>query len=139
MKRPFTNYLKLLCKFLSTDEFKKLRDNSDLTDWYIKHYKSNKIYIVEDCTRYRGVHITYSLTYGNGSLYFYKENCKISLRTFSKAEYNLCIPTNLEGKDEFFNYIMQHDVDYLTYEDIEVLKEIKNLTIKITEKETING
>lgn len=139
MKRPISNYLKLLRKFLSTDTIEKVRDNSDISDWYVKQYESDKIVIVEECTRYNGIHKSYTVMYSTGSVSFYYDNCKISLSTFAKKQYNLLISIDIDGKDEFFNYMMNNNVDYITYEDVEVLKEIKNLTIKITEKETING
>lgn len=141
MKKPFTNYLKLLLKFLRVDEFNVSVDDCYRTDGYKLVYKSERIAISEEVVQYPRRKKYYSVQYGTGEIKFYssEEAIEITLRTFQKSDYDLKINADINGKDEFFNYIMQNNADYLTYEDVEVLKEIKNLTIKITQKDIING
>lgn len=141
MKRPFTNYLKLLRKFLSTDKFIITKDDCYRSHGYGLVYESERIIITEEESGFTTRRKRYTVNYGTGEIKFYAKEVgiQVTLRTFQKQDYTLRMILDINGKDEFFNYIMQHDVDYLTYEDLEVLKEIKNLTLKITQKETING
>ena len=133
MKRPFTNYLKLVMRYLKNDTFKIQADNSDVTDTYTKCYSSNKMKVlIKNTYRYYQKYSTsYEVLYSTGKISFNENNCYITLYTFGKREYNLQINLEIDGKDEFFNYIIEHHTDYLCYEDLLVLKEIKNLTLKI--------
>lgn len=65
--------------------------------------------------------------------------CQIQTRKFGepKSHYTY-IDLNITTRDEFFNHMMCNDIGTLTFEDLEVLKQIKNLTLKII-KGNLNG
>ena len=140
MKKPFTNYLKLLRAFLRTDKFVITKDDCYRPNGYELVFESERILISEE-QNYPPSTLYYLVKYGTGEVRFTSTDnaIKITLRSFQKANYDFRTSLDINGKDEFFNYIMHNDVDYLTYEDLEVLKEIKNLTLKIIKKEAING
>ena len=67
-----------------------------------------------------------------------RNECQIRTKSIGTQSSYTYIDLNIISRDEFFNYMMCNDVGTLTFEDIAVLKEIQNLTLKIV-KGNING
>ncbi len=60
-----------------------------------------------------------------------RNECQINARTFSTEMNYTYIDLSITSRDEFFNHMMCNDIGTSTFEDIAVLNEIKNLTLKI--------
>lgn len=67
-----------------------------------------------------------------------RNECQIQVRSIGTELTYMYIDLGIATRDEFFNHMMCYDVGTITFEDIAVLKEIQNLTLKIV-KGNING
>lgn len=78
--------------------------------------------------------------YGN-QIMFYKNSvdddlCVVGVTSFGKKGFqNHNIDLNLEDEVDYFNYIVQNNPGKLTLDDIEVLKEIRELALKVLNNE----
>ncbi len=135
MKRPFSNYLKLLKKFIKSDSFKRTTDFNHMPFNQIIKYESDRILVKAYYSDYPRERREYTVLYSTGQIYFNEETIGIVFTRYQKHNYEFEIKDNFDGKDEFFNYILHHDLEYFTYEDLVQLREIKEIVLHLINQE----
>ncbi len=136
-----TNYLKLVLYFIKNSNFIKTHDTSDISDRYVIHYNSDQVSIQITKTVYGKY---YSIKYNMSRVRIF-DQCDFGMkndvvhlavkRFGTKNLEHSFIDLNLEDKFDYFNYTVQKDPGSLTLDDIPVLKEIRDLALKVLDNE----
>lgn len=132
--RQIKSFMNLVLHLLKITEFELHKDNARSVKLNINLFEM-KMFGTD------GTSITISHSDGN-VIHFFNDNISnknlvtISVHKFGSPKLqHSCIDLDIEDKHDYFNYVVQNDPGKLTLDDISVLKEIRELALKVFDNE----